>query len=957
MKQPRTLKRLLLALLSLIIAWQAQTRLSSAIQSDGWILYSLAIILFFVAFGRTSVAQLARGRANATAPNAREQGLSRARWVLLALSILSTLISIAKFASKDMPSMWLFHLLAMLLLIAAFAPIPRLRRPAVNPSQDTIARLIPVLVIMALALFARLWQIDQFPFGTWSDEASNSLEAAHILQDAQYRPVYVDSTQMPAHFDYLVALSFSLFGVSTTAIRYITTAFGVLSVLFAYLLFRRWFGERIGLVAAALLAVLRYSLTFSRFGMQGIATPTFELVLLYFFDRALERKRLSDVAWMGLTLGFGLTFYIAYRLFPVALALFGAAAVVVALLRYRRARNEAPATSGLASAVYGFNPQHLIIFVLATLIALAPVVQFAVQNSDVFFGLPRTGTVSIFEKRDEPDLGKALWSNFTRHLLMFNVQGDRNPLHNLSNAPMLDPLMGMLFVLGLALALWRWRDPPNVLMLLIFFVMLLGGVLSADSEAPQSLRSIGVMPSLIYFATIPLAAIGLEVARVFRSKPKARRESFGGTRASEQSTVNSEQLRVNGEQSPTPNVQPPMSNLQYPTSNVQRPLTQLEMRMGAFRRTTTQRRPLPTALPAEQRSFGDVEPEPSKTADKRRTSLTTRPSAYALLLVVLLAAITYSNFDVFFNKQKNSLVAIAAQPPSEQPASATVPSIQSAPPAGALTLKPVQTIGAQGSGPGQFQQPHAVAVGANGRIFVADTGNKRVQILGADGEFITAIEGGEQKFADPFDVVVTSSGELIVLDSEDGWLFRFDQDGKPLGRMAGPSAQLFHPRGFSIDAQNNFYVADTGGARIVKLSSDGQRLQVFGAKGTGKGQFSQPSAAVMDDLGVLFATDVLNKRIEAFGVDGKFLFDFPIPLADPYNGPHIAVAPDQTLLVTAPEPHKLQRYGRDGKLLGEWGGPGQQLGQFRQPTGIRMYDNTLWIADTLNHRVQKWEIQ
>src|SRR2546428_14136891 len=99
---------------------------------------------------------------------------------------------------------------------------------------------------------------------------------------------------------------------------------------------------------------------------------------------------------------------------------------------------------------------------------------------------------------------------------MSTVQGDRTGRHNSPNEPMLDPIMGALALLGFAHALWRWRDPPNMLMLLVFGVMLLGGILTVDFEAPQSLRAIGVMPSLGYFAPIPLAALSGEFVGGFR---------------------------------------------------------------------------------------------------------------------------------------------------------------------------------------------------------------------------------------------------------------------------------------------------------------------------------------------------------------------------------------------------------------------------------------------------------
>ena len=45
-------------------------------------------------------------------------------------------------------------------------------------------------------------------------------------------------------------------------------------------------------------------------------------------------------------------------------------------------------------------------------------------------------------------------------------------------------------------------------------------------------------------------------------------------------------------------------------------------------------------------------------------------------------------------------------------------------------------IGKKGTGPGEFDQPHALAIDSQGRLFVGDRGNNRVQILDQDGKFI-----------------------------------------------------------------------------------------------------------------------------------------------------------------------------------------------------------------------------
>ncbi len=320
--------------------------------------------------------------------------------------------------------------------------------------------------------------------------------------------MYVAATQMPAHFNYLVAASFFILGPSTAAIRLVTAAFGVAAVVFAYLLFRRWLGERWGFVAAALLAVMRYHLTVSRFGMQAVTTPAFEFACLYWLDRAVAHRDPRDAGWLGLTLGLGMGFYYALRLFPLVLAGFSVAWFISAARARGRSAAARPDHAGWRRVA-----AQLALGSVAFVVTSAPVWQFALQHPDEFS--ERTSTVSIFQRRDEPDLLKALSSNVGKHLAMFNLRGDSNGRHNLPGEPMLDSLTATLFVFGIVLALRRRRDPPNTLMLLLFFTMNLGGILSLDFEAPQSLRSVGVIPALPYFAVLPLAAIGAEIGRAW----------------------------------------------------------------------------------------------------------------------------------------------------------------------------------------------------------------------------------------------------------------------------------------------------------------------------------------------------------------------------------------------------------------------------------------------------------
>jgi 4-amino-4-deoxy-L-arabinose transferase-like glycosyltransferase len=430
-----------------------------------------------------------------------------ARTVLLSVSVVFALAALMAFEPLGRGDWgWTLHALSLFLLLAALAPMQTYRRLLHGPySLDCVslrawASGIALALILIAALAVRVWRSDSIPPGLWFDEAREGVVAQHIVSDPSYRPFFIEYMDRPAQHPMFTALLFSVFGSNVPALRLGPALFGVLNVLAAFLLFRRWLGLGGGLIAAALLAVMRYEITFSRIVFDANTVPFFIMLTLFFLDRGLEQRRALDFVLAGLTLGIGLSFYLPMRLFAIFLV---ALAFAVALVIVMRARSFAPLKPWALYAAW---------LLIGFLFAAAPLVEFALTSPDIYFS--RNESVSILNEHRDPNIAVAIWNSAVSHLAMFHLQGDRNARHNLPGAPMLDPISGSLLLLGVSLSLRRDRSRATCLMLLVSAVMLQAGILSTEWDAPQAVRSIGVIPGVLYFLTLAVVVLQSDLARL-----------------------------------------------------------------------------------------------------------------------------------------------------------------------------------------------------------------------------------------------------------------------------------------------------------------------------------------------------------------------------------------------------------------------------------------------------------
>lgn len=131
-----------------------------------------------------------------------------------------------------------------------------------------------------------------------------------------------------------------------------------------------------------------------------------------------------------------------------------------------------------------------------------------------------------------------------------------------------------------------------------------------------------------------------------------------------------------------------------------------------------------------------------------------------------------------------------------------------------------RSVGKQGAGPEEFSAPIGIAIGPSGDVYVADAGNGRVQVLNANGEFKTRWKfNGWGQNAEPY-IDVDKDETLFVSDSVANAVVHLDRNGREIHRWAEDSdgKKLLRPRGVTVDRKSRvLYVVNTDANAISRI--------------------------------------------------------------------------------------------------------------------------------------------
>jgi sugar lactone lactonase YvrE len=284
-----------------------------------------------------------------------------------------------------------------------------------------------------------------------------------------------------------------------------------------------------------------------------------------------------------------------------------------------------------------------------------------------------------------------------------------------------------------------------------------------------------------------------------------------------------------------------------------------------------------------------------------------------------------------------------------------------------------------------------VAVGANGVLYVADSGNNSIRELAPVGTnwVVTTLACTNALLANPQGIAVDTNGNIYVADTGNAVIRKITPSGVVTNLTStGTNSPFSTPTAIALDCVGNLYVADTGGDMIYGVASNGTVSAVAGSSGNSgsangtnnTARFDKPYGVAVDANGILYVADSGNNAIRrliqvgtnwvvstlaglhlnlygnpasgyADGTGTNALFNNPDGIAVDSNG-NLRVADAGNELI-----REVTSAGLVRTLAGTPGANNDGVGtaaRFDDPTGIAMdSEGNIYVADTGNSTIRQ----
>jgi DNA-binding beta-propeller fold protein YncE len=239
-------------------------------------------------------------------------------------------------------------------------------------------------------------------------------------------------------------------------------------------------------------------------------------------------------------------------------------------------------------------------------------------------------------------------------------------------------------------------------------------------------------------------------------------------------------------------------------------------------------------------------------------------------------------------------------------------------------LEELGRFGGSGSVPGKFKAPCAIDRSEDGRIFICDRGNQRIQVFDPFGNFRINFGGfgwDEEKFDGPADIWARSTINIYVADYNNQRVQRFDKDLNYISsKISNPGEQeKFQFRevlSVAFSPQGDLFILEAGENKILKFNNQDQGDVAFGYYESGEGELTDPVQLELSSDHRVVVSDAGAKGIFVYDYFGTYLFQITHPEFKRPMG--IAHDSQNRIYVADPESNKIFEFTSGGKFLNKY---------------------------------------
>lgn len=259
-----------------------------------------------------------------------------------------------------------------------------------------------------------------------------------------------------------------------------------------------------------------------------------------------------------------------------------------------------------------------------------------------------------------------------------------------------------------------------------------------------------------------------------------------------------------------------------------------------------------------------------------------------------------------------------------------------------------------GSRGGSLKEPSYAVTDKKGRIFIADSGNRRVAVFNRKGRFLFEFGGlqSTKPLVYPHGIGITNDNRVVVADTGAGIIYEFTSSGEYVRIWLDDQAQI-KPANVFVARDGTVYVTDLAGGQVLHFTDNGKLMKTIRPRQV---SLNAPQGLAVNADGTVWVADGGNYNVKLLSPDGqlKTIFDGgPARALTMAKG--LAVDKKNRIYVADTISNEVRVFDYLGNDILSFGPAGENKSSFRLPIGLSIdAQGKIYVADQANNKVQVW---